>query len=108
VVSETGWPTEDNEPYTSIANANIYNSNLRKHVIESGRTPRRADLNLEAYISSMFNENQKPDPVIWLNDTLVLFIQTLLMYTDYGVELSNFELWITLEIEHSIFLSDGC
>jgi len=108
VVFETGWPTEGNEPYTSIANTNIYNSNLRKHVIESGHTPRRADLNLEAYISSMFNENQKPDPVIWLNDTLVLFIQTLLMYTDYGVELSNFELWITLEIEHSIFLSDGC
>ena len=63
VVSETGWPTEGNEPYTSIANANIYNSNLKKHVVEKGCTPRRADLNLEAYINSMFNENQKPDPV---------------------------------------------
>ncbi|XP_059446395.1 glucan endo-1,3-beta-glucosidase-like [Corylus avellana] len=57
VVSETGWPTEGNEPCTSIANANIYNSNLKKHVIEKGCTPRRADLNLEAYINSMFNEN---------------------------------------------------
>jgi hypothetical protein len=36
VVSETGWPTEGNEPYTSVANANIYNSNLKKHVVEMG------------------------------------------------------------------------
>uniref|UniRef100_A0A2N9EHC2 glucan endo-1,3-beta-D-glucosidase n=1 Tax=Fagus sylvatica TaxID=28930 RepID=A0A2N9EHC2_FAGSY len=63
VVSETGWPTEGDEPYTTIDNANIYNNNLREHVMRVGRTPRRADLNLEAYIFAMFNENLKPDLV---------------------------------------------
>ncbi|KAI4317815.1 hypothetical protein L6164_025653 [Bauhinia variegata] len=63
VVSETGWPTKGNEPYTNVKNAQIYNSNLRHHVITVGRTPRQGDYKMEVYIYSMFNEDKKPDPV---------------------------------------------
>ncbi|KAJ4722446.1 Glucan endo-1,3-beta-glucosidase [Melia azedarach] len=57
VVSETGWPTAGREPYSSVEYAQIYNSNLRQHAIVSGSTPRKADINMEVYIFSMFNEN---------------------------------------------------
>ncbi|XP_031261491.1 glucan endo-1,3-beta-glucosidase-like [Pistacia vera] len=59
VVSETGWPTAGREPYSSIENARIYNNKLREHAITRGTTPRKADINLEVYIFSMFNENFK-------------------------------------------------
>ncbi|KAK0608289.1 hypothetical protein LWI29_028365 [Acer saccharum] len=59
VVSESGWPTVGREPYSSVKNARVYNNNLREHAIVTGRTPRKADINMEVYISSMFNENFK-------------------------------------------------
>ncbi|XVF38205.1 hypothetical protein REPUB_Repub20aG0080200 [Reevesia pubescens] len=63
VVSETGWPTAGHEPYSSIENARIYNSKLREHVIGVGRTPRKADMNMEVYIFEMFNENLRVEGV---------------------------------------------
>ncbi|CAK7327040.1 unnamed protein product [Dovyalis caffra] len=63
VVAETGWPTDGVGPHASTENAKIYNFNLRKHAIEKGCTPRKADINLEVYISEMFNENLLPDEV---------------------------------------------
>lgn len=69
VVSEISWPTEGNEPYTTIDNANIYSTNQKKHVMSMGGTPRGADLNLEACIFAMFNENQN---LIRLNTTMYL------------------------------------
>lgn len=62
VVSETGWPTKGNEPYTNVDNARIYNKNLKDHVQGVGGTPRMQDY-MEAYIYSMFNEDLKPDLV---------------------------------------------
>ncbi|OMO61207.1 Glycoside hydrolase, family 17 [Corchorus capsularis] len=59
VVSETGWPTAGYEPFSSIENARIYNNKLREHVIGVGKTPRKADMNMEVYIFDMFNENFK-------------------------------------------------
>ncbi|XVF66675.1 hypothetical protein PTKIN_Ptkin10aG0056100 [Pterospermum kingtungense] len=63
VVSETGWPTAGHEPYSSIENARIYNSKLREHVIGVGRTPRKADMNMEVYVFEMFNENLNAEGV---------------------------------------------
>ncbi|KAF9603605.1 hypothetical protein IFM89_037104 [Coptis chinensis] len=57
-VSETGWPTAGNEPYTTISNAQTYNTNLKKHVAEAG-TPRRPNVRMDLFIFAMFNENQK-------------------------------------------------
>ncbi|KAI5573390.1 hypothetical protein BDE02_10G077700 [Populus trichocarpa] len=61
VVAETGWPTAGVGSYACTENARIYNLNLRKHAIEKGCTPRKADINLEVYISEMFSENLQPD-----------------------------------------------
>ncbi|KAF7837285.1 putative glucan endo-1,3-beta-glucosidase GVI [Senna tora] len=62
VVSETGWPTKGNEPYTCVDNARTYNRNLKDHVQNVGGTPRMQNY-MEVYIYSMFNEDIKPDLV---------------------------------------------
>ena len=40
VISETGWPSAGNDPYTSKEIAEVYNTNLVNHVTKNG-TPRR-------------------------------------------------------------------
>lgn len=56
VVSESGWPSGGGFAAT-VGNAQTYNSNLVKHVGQG--TPRRAGMQIEAFIFSLFNENQK-------------------------------------------------
>lgn len=58
IVSETGWPTSGNYPYTSIPNAQTYNKNLINHVNRQG-TPRKPNRIMDTFIFAMFNENQK-------------------------------------------------
>ncbi|KAE9446438.1 hypothetical protein C3L33_21666, partial [Rhododendron williamsianum] len=58
IVSETGWPTSGNYPYTSIPNAQTYNKNLINHVNRQG-TPRKPSRIMDTFIFAMFNENQK-------------------------------------------------
>ncbi|KAG5524968.1 hypothetical protein RHGRI_031600 [Rhododendron griersonianum] len=58
IVSETGWPTSGNYPYTSIPNAQTYNKNLINHVNRQG-TPRKPSRITDTFIFAMFNENQK-------------------------------------------------
>ncbi|KAI3972901.1 hypothetical protein MKX01_019559 [Papaver californicum] len=57
-VSESGWLSAGNEPYTSINNAKTYNTNLLNHVLKGG-TPRRPDHNYDTFLFSMFNEDLK-------------------------------------------------
>ncbi|KAI3991001.1 hypothetical protein MKX01_026185 [Papaver californicum] len=57
-VSESGWPSAGNEPYTSINNAKTYNTNLLNHVLEGG-TPRRPDHHYDTFLFSIFNEDLK-------------------------------------------------
>ncbi|GLT78500.1 hypothetical protein SLA2020_500320 [Shorea laevis] len=61
VISETGWPSGGDDPSLSIENAKTYNNNLKNRIKNGKGTPRRPDLNLETYIFSLFNENQKPN-----------------------------------------------
>ncbi|RZC93241.1 hypothetical protein C5167_030361 [Papaver somniferum] len=58
VVSESGWPSAGNEPYTSVANAKAYNANLIKSVLSEG-TPRRPNQQYDAFLFAMFNEDLK-------------------------------------------------
>ncbi|XP_043705144.1 glucan endo-1,3-beta-glucosidase-like [Telopea speciosissima] len=62
VVSESGWPSAGNEPYTSIANAKIYNSRLRARVLSTTNpgTPKRPHATLDTFFFAMFNEDLKP------------------------------------------------
>lgn len=59
VVSETGWPTAGNEPYTSAENAQVYNQRLVDKMKQAG-TPRRPSQKFDIFIFAMFNENKKP------------------------------------------------
>ncbi|KAK9137331.1 hypothetical protein Sjap_007925 [Stephania japonica] len=59
VVSETGWPSAGNDPYTTVDNARTYNNNLKNQVLSKG-TPRRPNVLLNAFIFSLFNEDLKP------------------------------------------------
>uniref|UniRef100_A0A0E0GQB5 Glucan endo-1,3-beta-D-glucosidase n=1 Tax=Oryza nivara TaxID=4536 RepID=A0A0E0GQB5_ORYNI len=60
VISETGWPSADGRG-ASKDNAMVYNQNLISHVGKG--TPKRP-VALEAYMFTMFDENQKTgDPI---------------------------------------------
>ncbi|KAF7814784.1 putative glucan endo-1,3-beta-glucosidase GVI [Senna tora] len=63
LVSETGWPTQGNDPYTSKENAQVYNQKLLAHVGSGEGTPRRPGQAVDAFIFAMFNEDQKEGTV---------------------------------------------
>ncbi|KAF7814792.1 glucan endo-1,3-beta-glucosidase-like [Senna tora] len=63
LVSETGWPTQGNDPYTSKENAQVYNQKLLAHVGSGEGTPRRPGQAVDAFIFTMFNEDQKAGTV---------------------------------------------
>ncbi|CAK9325464.1 unnamed protein product [Citrullus colocynthis] len=58
-ISETGWPSKGNEPFTSLDNALTYNKNLVKHVTSGVGTPRKPNLPYDALLFEMFNEDLK-------------------------------------------------
>ncbi|KAL5558325.1 hypothetical protein UlMin_034536 [Ulmus minor] len=58
-VTETGWPSAGNEPYTTIDNAATYNKNLLAHVGSNG-TPRRSNEPINTIYFALFNEDLKP------------------------------------------------
>lgn len=64
VISETGWPSggDPTEIGDSVANAQIYNSNLIKHIATNSGTPMRPNASINAYIFALFNENLKTGP----------------------------------------------
>ncbi|KAJ4843058.1 hypothetical protein Tsubulata_026635 [Turnera subulata] len=66
VVAETGWPSLGDPnagPPCNVENAKLYNGNVLR-VVDSGKgTPLMPNRKFEAYIFSLFNENQKPGPV---------------------------------------------
>lgn len=65
VVTETGWPSkgDSNEPDATIDNANTYNSNLIRHVINKTGTPKHPGIAVSTYIYELYNEDMKPGPL---------------------------------------------
>ncbi|KAG6545091.1 hypothetical protein Mapa_013474 [Marchantia paleacea] len=57
-IGEIGWPSAGDGIDATVINARTHNQNLV--AIARGATPTKPAWEIEAYISSMFNENQKP------------------------------------------------
>lgn len=64
LVSETGWPTAGDtaEAGVSIANAQIYNANLVKHVADRVGTPVRPGTVINTFLYEVYNENLNVGP----------------------------------------------
>jgi exo-beta-1,3-glucanase (GH17 family) len=64
ILTESGWPSEGdpNEIGASVANAEIYNNNLVRHVTVAQPlgTPLRPGVEIDTYIFALFNEDLKP------------------------------------------------
>lgn len=62
MVTETGWPSKGSpkEKAATPDNAQIFNTNLIRHVINDSGTPAKRGEELDVYIFSLFNENRKP------------------------------------------------
>ncbi|KAE8680986.1 Glucan endo-1,3-beta-glucosidase 13 [Hibiscus syriacus] len=62
MVTETGWPSKGSpkERAATPDNAQTYNTNLIRHVINGTGTPAKPGEELDVYIFSLFNENRKP------------------------------------------------
>lgn len=62
MVTETGWPSKGSPKETAATpdNAQTYNMNLIRHVINETGTPAKPGEELDIYIFSLFNENRKP------------------------------------------------
>ncbi|OVA07813.1 Glycoside hydrolase [Macleaya cordata] len=65
LVTESGWPSigDSKEPYATIDNADTYNSNLIKHVLDRSGTPLHPELTSSVYIYELFNEDLRTSPV---------------------------------------------
>ncbi|XP_058115603.1 glucan endo-1,3-beta-glucosidase 13 [Magnolia sinica] len=62
MVTETGWPTKGSakEKAATPDNAQTYNTNLIRHVLNNTGTPAKPGEEIDLYIFSLFNENRKP------------------------------------------------
>uniref|UniRef100_A0A803QRE5 glucan endo-1,3-beta-D-glucosidase n=1 Tax=Cannabis sativa TaxID=3483 RepID=A0A803QRE5_CANSA len=61
VVTESGWPSKGDasEPDATIENANTYNSNLIRHVLNNTGTPKRPGMAVSTFIYELYNEDTK-------------------------------------------------
>ncbi|KAL0877355.1 hypothetical protein Bca101_027060 [Brassica carinata] len=61
LVTESGWPSkgDTNEPDATLDNANTYNSNLIRHVLNKTGTPKRPGIAVSTYIYELYNEDTK-------------------------------------------------
>ncbi|KAK4430422.1 Glucan endo-1,3-beta-glucosidase 2 [Sesamum alatum] len=65
LVTESGWPSkgDSNEPDATLDNANTYNSNLIRHVLNKTGTPKHPGMAVSTYIYELYNEDMKPGPL---------------------------------------------
>ncbi|CAL0307659.1 unnamed protein product [Lupinus luteus] len=65
VVTESGWPSkgDSNEPDATVDNANTYNSNLIKHVLNKTGTPKHPGIAVSTYMYELYNEDTKAGPL---------------------------------------------
>ncbi|KAK9051035.1 hypothetical protein SSX86_027660 [Deinandra increscens subsp. villosa] len=61
VVTESGWPSKGgpDEPDTTPDNANTYNSNLIKHVLNNTGTPKHPGVAVSTFIYELYNEDSR-------------------------------------------------
>lgn len=65
LVTESGWPSkgDSKEPYATSDNADTYNSNLIKHVLDRSGTPLHPEVTSSVYIYELFNEDLRSPPL---------------------------------------------
>ncbi|EYU45799.1 hypothetical protein ABFS82_11G100200 [Erythranthe guttata] len=65
LVTESGWPSkgDSNEPDANMDNANTYNSNLIRHVLNKTGTPKHPGISVSTYIYELYNEDAKAGPL---------------------------------------------
>ncbi|XP_009762818.1 glucan endo-1,3-beta-glucosidase 3-like [Nicotiana sylvestris] len=65
IVTESGWPSkgDSSEPEASLDNANTYNSNLIRHVLNNTGTPKHPGIAISTYIYELYNEDLRPDSI---------------------------------------------
>ncbi|CAM8892229.1 unnamed protein product [Rhodiola kirilowii] len=65
VVTETGWPWMggENEPDATVDNAETYNNNLIRRVLNGSGPPSMSSLPINTYIYELFNEDKRSGPV---------------------------------------------
>ncbi|PPD84951.1 hypothetical protein GOBAR_DD18125 [Gossypium barbadense] len=87
LVTESGWPSkgDSKEPYATKDNADTYNSNLIKHVLDRSGTPLHPEITSSVYIYELFNEDLRSPPVseanwglFYSNSTPVYLLHTAL------------------------------
>ncbi|KAL4586736.1 hypothetical protein LXL04_011380 [Taraxacum kok-saghyz] len=61
VVTESGWPSkgDSNEPDATLDNANTYNSNLIRHVMNNTGTPKHPGVAVSTFIYELYNEDAR-------------------------------------------------
>ncbi|XP_048428855.1 glucan endo-1,3-beta-glucosidase 3-like isoform X1 [Pyrus x bretschneideri] len=65
VVTESGWPSKGDsaEPDATLDNANTYNSNLIRHVLNNTGTPKHPGIAVSTYIYELYNEDLRPGSI---------------------------------------------
>lgn len=65
MVTESGWPSkgDSSQPDASLDNANTYNSNLIRHVLNNTGTPKHPGIAVSTYIYELYNEDLRPGSV---------------------------------------------
>lgn len=65
MVTESGWPSkgDSSEPDATLDNANTYNSNLIKHVLNKTGTPKHPGIGVSTYIYELYNEDLRDGPL---------------------------------------------
>ncbi|XP_073065849.1 glucan endo-1,3-beta-glucosidase 3-like isoform X2 [Primulina eburnea] len=65
VVTETGWPSkgDSSEPDATLENANTYNSNLIRHVLNTSGTPKHPGIAVSSFIYELYNEDDRAGPI---------------------------------------------
>ncbi|GAA0152492.1 glucosidase [Lithospermum erythrorhizon] len=65
VVTETGWPWYGGakEPDATIENAETFNNNLVRRVLNNSGPPSQLNFPINTYIYELFNEDKRPGPV---------------------------------------------
>ncbi|PON55563.1 Glycoside hydrolase [Parasponia andersonii] len=65
IVTESGWPSKGDasEPDATLENANTYNSNLIRHVLNKTGTPKHPGMAVSTFIYELYNEDTKAGPV---------------------------------------------